>query len=105
MRQILSLVFLALFIGTNAAKIEDRADMGSTGNGIYTSSKFFEGTLDLLQGAVIDIQYAFEDLEVMEGRLSGLAKHKDEFDNIVGVLTDAMLKSNLQNDFNHENKA
>ena len=102
MRQILSLVIFALLIGTNATEIEDR-DLGETGNGIYSTSNFFEGTLDLLQGAVIDIEYAFQDLEVMESRLSGLASHKDEFDEIVEVLTNAMDKNNLQNDFNHEN--
>ena len=102
MRQILSLVIFALLIGINATEIEDR-DMGATGNGIYTTSKFFEGTLDLLQGAVIDIEYAFQDLEVMESKLSDLASHKEEFDEVVEVLTDAMDKNNLQNDFNHEN--
>lgn len=105
MRQILSLVFLVLLIGIHGAEVDERlAEIEDRyGNGKYTQSKFFEGTLDLLQGAVIDIQYAFEDLEIMEKRLQYLDSQKYLFDKSWEILSTNLDKKNLKNDFKHEN--
>ena len=105
MRHILSLVFLVLLIGIHGAKIDDKvAEIEDRyGNGKYTESKFFEGTLDLLQGAVIDIQYAFEDLEEMEKRLQYLDSQKYLFDKSWEVLSTNLDMKTLKNDFKHEN--
>ena len=105
MRHLLSLVFLVLLIGIQGAKIDEKlAEIEDRyGNGKYTQSKFFEGTLDLLQGAVIDIQYAFEDLEEMEKRLQYLDSQKYLFDKSWEILSTNLDKNNLKNDFEHEN--
>ena len=94
----MSLMFLGLLLGIHATEIEDRY-----GNGQYSESKFFEGTLDLLQGAMEDIQYAYEDLEVMEQQLATLATKKDLFKQTMDLLTDAVDRDNFINDFNHDN--
>ena len=105
MRQTLSLVFLVLLVGMKDAKTEDKfAEIEDRyGNGKYTDSKFFEGTLDLLQGAVIDIGHAFEDMQVMEERLQYLDTKKDWFEKAMEVLATNLDKKNLKNDFSHEN--
>ena len=105
MRHLLSLVFLVLLIGIQGAKIDEKlAEIEDRyGNGKYTQSKFFEGTLDLLQGAVIDIQYAFEDLEEMEKRLQYLDSQKYLFDKSWEVLSTNLDMKTLKNDFKHEN--
>ena len=46
------------------------------GNGKYTASKFFEGTLDDIQGAIEDMLLAGEDLEVLEKKLEELVAQK-----------------------------
>ena len=75
-------IVLALFsCGNNAAPY---------GNGIYTDSKFFEGTLDDIQGAIEDMLLAGEDLEVLEKKLEELVKQKQVIFDAESILEAAV---------------
>merc|ERR1712080_701434 len=62
------------------------------GNGKYTDSKFLEGKLDKIQGAVIDMMLAGEDLEVGEKVLEKLVSQKQvvfDAESLLQKATDA----------------
>ena len=73
------------------------------GNGKYTESRFFEGTLDDIQGAIEDMLLAGEDLEVLEKKLEELVKQKGVIFDAEGILEAAVNATGYNNVWNTEN--
>ena len=65
--------------------------------GIYSKSKFFEGNLDQIQGAIIDINRAGNDLGRMEVKLDELVKKKASIFKAETALSNAVDSSVYEN--------
>jgi len=91
-------IALALFSCANAAPAPE-------GNGKYTDSRFFEGTLDSVQGAIIDMLMAGEDLDIMEAKLEELVKQRQVIFDAETLLEAAVDASVYDNEFKHTHTA
>ena len=73
------------------------------GNGKYTDSKFFEGTLDDIQGAIEDMLLAGEDLEVLERKLEELVNQKHVIFDAEAILEAAVNATGYNDIWKHDN--
>ena len=73
------------------------------GNGKYSASKFFEGNLDSIQGAIEDMLLAGEDLEILEAKLEELVANKDTIFSAETLLEQAVNASAYSNLWTHTN--
>ena len=71
--------------------------------GKYSASKFFEGNLDSIQGAIEDMLLAGEDLEILEAKLEELVANKDTIFSAETLLEQAVNKSAYSNLWKHKN--
>jgi len=67
--------------------------------GIYTDNKMFEGDIDDIQGMMLDIVSAGEDLAKIEGKLSQIVAEKEQFEKAEKVLEGAVNKDIYLNEF------
>ena len=68
--------------------------------GKYTSNKLFESDLDYIQGAMLDIGAAGEDLKTMERKLAELVGKKDTIYQVEDLLQGAVDKTVYLNSWN-----
>ena len=89
----MKLLFLvALFVKTSSSKPAEK----------YTTNKLFEGDLNEIQGSMMDIKSAAEDLETIETKLSDLAGKKDTIHQAELLLERAVDKTAYTNGWKGE---
>jgi len=89
-------IALALFSCANAAPAPE---------GQFTDSKFFEGTLDSVQGAILDMLIAGENLDIMEAKLEELVRQKQVIFDAETILEAAVDAAAYDNEFKHTHTA
>jgi len=67
--------------------------------GKYGDNKFFSGTLDNIQGALVDVKSAGEDLGAKEDQLDALVKDSMKIMSAETLLETAVEKAAYQNSF------
>jgi len=65
--------------------------------GKYTEKKTFEGDIDEIQGMMLDITSAGEDLGRIEGKLSQIVAAKEKFSTAEVLLETAVNKDTYEN--------
>merc|ERR1712001_109376 len=67
--------------------------------GKYGDNKFFSGTLDNIQGALVDVKSAGEDLGAKEDQLDALVKDSMKIMNAETLLETAVRKPDYKNSY------